>query len=239
MSEHNTLITRRRLVTGLAATGAVTTAAGWAAVRPKDAKYLLQHVSRWNDLAQAALFSPDRLAQTYSPDAITRPFPFNGFYPESLAPEVDGTNWRLRVEGRVRETADWTLDHLRSLPQEDQITRLICIEGWSAVGKWGGVPLRHFLQAIGADLNARYVAFRCADDYYTSIDMASALHPQTILALTFLDRALPTQFGFPLRLRIPTKLGFKNAKHIVAIEVTNEFRGGYWEDQGYNWFSGI
>jgi DMSO/TMAO reductase YedYZ molybdopterin-dependent catalytic subunit len=204
MADHDTLITRRRLVTGLAATGAVATAAGWSVARPNDAKQVLRQVSQWNDFVQGAVFSPDRLAQTYAPDAITRPFPFNGFYPESLAPEVDGSSWRLRVEGRASETADWTLERLRSLRQEEQITRLICIEGWSAVGKWGGVPLRYFLQAVGADLNARYIAFRCADEYYTSIDMASALHPQTILALTFLDRTLPTQFGFPVRLRIPT-----------------------------------
>jgi DMSO/TMAO reductase YedYZ molybdopterin-dependent catalytic subunit len=116
---------------------------------------------------------------------------------------------------------------------------LICIEGWSAVGQWRGIPLRHFLQHIGADLTARYVGFKCADRYYSSIDMATALHPQTILALEFGDQALPADYGYPLRLRVPTKLGFKNAKHIAALFVSDTNPGGYWEDQGYNWFSGI
>ncbi|GAB7198138.1 hypothetical protein OS11_44170 [Dickeya oryzae] len=98
---------------------------------------------------------------------------------------------------------------MRQLPQETQITRLICIEGWSAIGQWRGIPLRLFLQHVGADLNARYVGFKCADRYYSSIDMATALHPQTILALEFGDQTLPPDYGYPLRLRVPTKLGFK------------------------------
>ena len=128
---------------------------------------------------------------------------------------------------------------LRAMPQESQITRHICIEGWSAIGQWSGVRLRDFLVRIGADTRARYVAFRCADDYRGSIDMATALHPQTLLALTFRGAPLPPRYGFPLKLRVPTKLGFKNPKHIVAIEVTNTFPGGFWEDYGYNWFSGL
>ena len=91
---------------------------------------------------------------------------------------------------------------------------------------------------MGADTSARYVGFKCADRYYGSIDMASALAPQTILALDFHGEPLPQEFGFPMRLRIPTKLGFKNPKWITALYVTNDYPGGYWEDQGYNWFSG-
>ena len=94
------------------------------------------------------------------------------------------------------------------------------------------------LERVGADMRARYVGFKCIDKYYSSIDMASALHPQTILALDFEQQPLPAEFGFPARLRIPTKLGFKNPKHIAEIFVTNDYPGGYWEDQGYNWFSG-
>jgi DMSO/TMAO reductase YedYZ molybdopterin-dependent catalytic subunit len=100
------------------------------------------------------------------------------------------------------------------------------------------VRLSEFLQRVGADLSAKYVGFKCADEYYGSIDMASALHPQTILALRYADQILPPKYGFPMRLRIPTKLGFKNPKHIAAIFVSNTHPGGYWEDQGYNWFSG-
>jgi DMSO/TMAO reductase YedYZ molybdopterin-dependent catalytic subunit len=118
------------------------------------------------------------------------------------------------------------------------VTRLICVEGWSAIGKWSGVRLGDFLQRVGADLSAKYVGFKCGDDYYGSIDMASALHPQTILALRYADQILEPKYGFPMRLRIPTKLGFKNPKHIAVIFVSNTHPGGYWEDQGYNWFSG-
>ena len=95
-----------------------------------------------------------------------------------------------------------------------------------------------FLARIGADTTAKYVGFQCADDYYGSIDMATALHPQTQLSLRYADELLPPKYGYPMKLRIPTKLGFKNPKLIAAIFVTNEYPGGYWEDKGYNWYSG-
>ncbi len=196
-------------------------------------------MSRWNDKVQAALFSRARLAPTYTEADITNPFPFNAYYPIDQVRQVDGAAWRLEVSGLVSERRGWTLADLTALPQTSEITRHICIEGWSAVGKWGGVPFRDFLARIGADTRARYVSFRCADDYRSSIDMATALHKQTLLALTFRDAPLPREFGFPVKLRVPTKLGFKNPKHIVAIEVTNVYPGGFWEDYGYNWFSGI
>ena len=199
---------------------------------------VLWAMSRWNDRVQAWLFSGQRLAQTYRPDQITQPFPFNAFYPEYNVPEIDLAGYRLEVAGKVEKKAPWTLEQLQRLPQQSQITRLICIEGWSAIGKWGGVPFATFLKAIGADLSARYVSFKCADDYYTSIDMATALHPQTIIALTYDGQILPRKYGYPMKLRMPTKLGYKNPKHIQVIEVTNRFPGGYWEDQGYNWFGG-
>jgi DMSO/TMAO reductase YedYZ molybdopterin-dependent catalytic subunit len=100
------------------------------------------------------------------------------------------------------------------------------------------VRFSEFLRLIDADTSARYVGFKCADKYHSSIDMATALHPQTILAFTFRDQVLPTKYGFPMKLRVPTKLGFKNPKHIMAMYVTNDYPGGFWEDQGYNWFSG-
>ena len=109
---------------------------------------------------------------------------------------------------------------------------------WAAIGKWSGVRFSDFLQRVGADTTAKYVGFQCADDYYGSIDMATALHPQTQLSFRFADELLPPKYGYPMKLRVPTKLGFKNPKHITAIFVTNEYPGGYWEDKGYNWFSG-
>jgi DMSO/TMAO reductase YedYZ molybdopterin-dependent catalytic subunit len=197
----------------------------------------LKSILRFDDTVQAALFSGRRLAQTYPVSAVTKPFRFNAYYPEWQVRGVpDG--WRLEVAGSVSEKAPWTIEALRKLPQVEQITRHICIEGWSQIGHWSGVPLRAFLQRIGADLRAPYVSFKCFDGYSTSIDMPSALHPQTILALDFLGQPLAPEWGAPLRLRIPTKLGFKSAKNLQAIEVTHIFPGGFWENQGYDWFSG-
>ncbi|MEB0241322.1 molybdopterin-dependent oxidoreductase, partial [Pseudomonas sp. 5C2] len=148
-------------------------------------------MSRWNDRVQAWLFSGQRLAPTYDLAKVTSPFPFNAFYPEYNVPEVDLSTYRLAVSGLVRDTQPWTLENLRKLPQRTDITRLICVEGWSAIGQWGGVPLRTFLEHIGADTTAKFVGFKCADKYYSSLDMPTALHPQTLLALDFGQVALP------------------------------------------------
>lgn len=232
-------LTRRALLrTGLVA-GAAAATGGTLLVAPGVRNSALTGMSRWNDRVQGALFDADDMAQTYDPEAITSPFPFNGFYPESLAPRVDPVTWRFEVTGRVAQPTVLNLEDLRGVDAHTQITRLICIEGWSAVGKWAGPRLRDILDAAGADLTARYLTLTCADGYWTSIDMASARQAQTILALDFLDRPLPRAFGAPMRLRIPTKLGFKNAKHLIRIEVTNTRAGGYWEDQGYGWFAGL
>ncbi|WP_019903597.1 molybdopterin-dependent oxidoreductase [Methylobacterium sp. 77] len=200
---------------------------------------ILGGISRLNDRFQGALFGGTRLAPTFGVSDITPDFPFNAYYPASKIRVIDGSTWKLELAGLVSDKTPWTLDRLRALPQEGQITRHVCVEGWSAIGQWSGVPFRTFLERIGADTRARYVRFACGDDYWTSIDMASALHPQTILALDYAGAPLPPKYGFPVKLRIPTKLGFKNPKHIMAITVTNDYPGGYWEDQGYNWFSGL
>jgi len=147
-------------------------------------------------------------------------------------------DYRLEVGGLVARPLSLSLAELRALPSRTQITRHDCVEGWSAIGKWGGVRFAEFLQRIGADTSAKYVGFKCADGYYTSIDMPTALHAQTLLTLTYDGETLPARYGFPLKLRMPTKLGYKNPKHIQAVFVTNTNPGGYWEDQGYNWFGG-
>ena len=200
---------------------------------------VLWAMSRWNDRVQAWLFSGRKLAPTFARAQITKPFPFNAFYGQDDIPEVDLTSYSLAVSGRIRDKAPWTLESLRKLPQRSDITRLICVEGWSAIGQWGGVPLKTFLEHIGADTTAKFVGFKCADRYYSSLDMPTALHPQTLLALDYANVALPPEYGYPLRVRVPTKLGFKNPKHVVEVFVSNDNPGGYWEDQGYNWFSGI
>ena len=229
---------RRGLLRGSLSLGALTMLTGCNLSDGDAVDRALWAISRFNDRVQAWLFDPNRLAPTYRVSDLTVPFPFNAFYPEDSAPEIDGAAWKLEVSGLVDDRTPWTLERLRTLPQESQITRHICIEGWSAIGQWSGVPFRTFLNRIGADTRARYVGFKCADRYYSSIDMPTALHPQTILALDYGKEPLPVEYGFPLKLRVPTKIGFKNPKHIASLFVTNDYPGGWWEDQGYNWFSG-
>jgi len=218
--------------------GALAMLSGCKLTDDESVQKVLTGMSRWNDGAQALIFSQARLAPEFPESAITKPFPFNAFYTEDEITYVDGKQYKLELAGNIRDKKPWTLPELYALPQTSQITRHICVEGWSAIGKWSGVRFSDFLARIGADTTAKYIGFECADDYSTSIDMATALHPQTLLTFRFADQILPPKYGFPMKLRIPTKLGFKNPKHIMAMTVTNEYPGGYWEDQGYNWFSG-
>jgi DMSO/TMAO reductase YedYZ molybdopterin-dependent catalytic subunit len=218
--------------------GALSLLAGCELTSDERVQQVLERMSRWNDRVQGWLFDPRKLAPEYAESMITRPFPFNGYYPESDVRVIDETDYKLQLGGMIKERKPWRLPELYALPQVSQVTRLICVEGWSAIGKWSGVRFSDFLQRVGADLGAKYVGFNCGDDYYSSIDMATALHPQTLLAFRFADQILPPKYGFPMKLRMPTKLGFKNPKHIMEIFVANDNPGGYWEDKGYNWFSG-
>jgi DMSO/TMAO reductase YedYZ molybdopterin-dependent catalytic subunit len=170
---------------------------------------------------------PHTKAPSYPESQAVKDFRYNAYFGESLIPKIDGESYKLNLSGLVDRRRPWTLPELYELPQESQVTRLVCVEGWSMIGKWAGVPFRTFLQRIGAE------------GYYSSIDMASALHPQTFLTLKISDEILAPRYGYPLKLRIPTKLGFKNPKWITAIFVTNRFPGGFWEDRGYNWFAGV
>jgi DMSO/TMAO reductase YedYZ molybdopterin-dependent catalytic subunit len=218
--------------------GALSLLAGCDITDDEAVQRVLSSMSRWNDDVQHWLFDSQRLAPEFPESRITEPFPYNGYYPEEEVREIDGASYKLELAGMMRDRRPWSLADLYALPQVSQVTRHICVEGWSAIGKWSGVRLSDFLARIGADTTAKYVGFQCADDYYGSIDMATALHPQTIIALRYADEILPPKYGYPLKIRIPTKLGFKNPKHVAAMFVTNEYPGGYWEDKGYNWFSG-
>jgi len=232
-------INRRKVLRGAVSLGALSMLTGCDVTRRDSVQSVLRTVSQWNDRAQAALFRPNHLAPTYAPSQVVKPPRFNAYYDvEDVAP-VNVANWKLELSGLIEDKRPWTARQIYDLPEQEIIVRHICVEGWDYIGQWSGVNLRHFLQRIGADLTAKYVSFRCADDYYGSIDMPSALHPQTLLATKYAGEPITDPFGFPLRLRTAVKLGFKNPKWITAMEVTNTYRGGYWEDRGFNWFSGI
>jgi DMSO/TMAO reductase YedYZ molybdopterin-dependent catalytic subunit len=231
--------TRRLFLRGGLSLGALTVLTGCDIIDGSSAEQVLVKISHLNDSAQAWLFDPNKLAPTYPDSMVARPFRFNAYYPEEEAPEVDKDDYALEVGGLVDDKKTWKLDELYALPQETQITRHVCVEGWSEIGKWTGHPLRDFLKRVGADTRAKYVWFRCAEGYSTSIAMATALHPQTQMTFKFDGEILPRKFGFPMKVRIPTKLGFKNPKHVMEMAVINNWNPGYWEEQGYNWFSGL
>jgi DMSO/TMAO reductase YedYZ molybdopterin-dependent catalytic subunit len=230
---------RRLFLKGAVGIGTLTLLTGCEVTDGYSAENALRYVSAFNDRVQSLLFNPDTLAPGFAPEAITRPFPFNAFYAEDEAPEIAEADWQLAVAGKVSNTKSWTLGDIAKLPQETQITQHICIEGWSAIGEFQGVRLSHFLDLIGADKTASYVEFRCDDGYSTSLDMPTALHPQTQMTLRLNGETLPRRNGYPIKIRVPTKLGFKNPKHITELIVTNEYKEGYWEAYGYNWFSGL
>jgi len=231
-------LSRRRFIASGASLGALTFLTGCDVTDTFSAESMLAQISKFNDGVQAAIFNPNALAPTFSEKDIKRPFPFNAYYQEDEAPEVDADDWKLEVSGLVQNKKSWTLPELHKLPEVSQITRHICVEGWSAIGSWQGTPLRDFLTLVGADTKAKYVWFRCAEGYTSPLDMPTALHPQTQMTFKFDNKILPQAYGFPMKIRVPTKLGFKNPKYVVSLEVTNDYKGGYWEDQGYNDFSG-
>jgi DMSO/TMAO reductase YedYZ molybdopterin-dependent catalytic subunit len=232
-------IERRLFLRQALSLGALTLLTGCDISDRDDVQAVLRAMSRWNDKAQALLFGRQKLAPTYAESDAVRDFRYNAFFPLEQVPRLVAADYRLQLSGLIQDKRAWTVEALHALPQESQITRHVCVEGWSMIGKWSGTPLRVFLERVGADLTARYVGFHCADGYYGSIDMPTALHPQTIMSFKFADEILPHKYGYPFKVRIPTKLGFKNPKWVTTIFVTNRFPGGFWEDRGYNWFSGL
>ena len=186
---------RRQFLRGAASLGALAVLTGCDIVDGVSAEHALSVVSRFNDGVQAWLFDPNKLAPTYPESAITRPFPFNAYYPEDDAPEVDGTRYRLEVGGLVDDKRSWSLDGLYALPQEKQITRHVCVEGWSAIGSWTGTRLSDFLRRVGADTRAKYVWFQCAEGYSNTIDMATAASADAD-DIPFDNEILPVKYGF-------------------------------------------
>jgi DMSO/TMAO reductase YedYZ molybdopterin-dependent catalytic subunit len=232
-------IDRRNVLRGTLSLGALTLLGGCDVSENDKLQTVLRAVSDWNDRVQAFIFRPNHLAPTYPEELVVKPPRFNAYYDIEDVKPVDGATWKLELSGLIAEKRPWTLEQLYQLPEQEMIIKHICVEGWDYIGQWSGINLRAFLARIGADTTAKYVAFRCADDYTESIDMASALHPQTMLATKYAREPITDPFGFPLRLRTATKLGFKNAKWVTAMEVTNDFPDTYYRKEGFNWFAGI
>jgi DMSO/TMAO reductase YedYZ molybdopterin-dependent catalytic subunit len=194
-----------------------------------------------SDAAAAWTFDPRLLAPTF-PDAEVTPFdrfPLNSYLVHD--PEIDLDEWRLEVSGLVTKPGEYRLAALGALPRVRQNTRHICIEGWDVVGSFGGVRLLDLLTLVGVDPQARFLEVACADDYYESIDVATARHPQSLLCDEMYGRPLSREHGAPLRLILPTKLGYKQAKYVVGLRVSDVLgpKRGYWVDQGYSWHGGL
>ena len=206
------------------------------------------------------LNSSTPLAREYSKSDISRVFKANGTTrPDTAiyrALQMSGfVDWRLQIDGLVNKPLSFSLDELRAMPSRTQITRHDCVEGWSAIGEWTGVPLGYLLMQAQLKPNAKYLMFRCADNlgqtpgetglYYESIDLVDAYHPQTIMAYAMNGQTLPVEHGAPLRLRVERQLGYKMAKYVMRIEAVDDFskivlgKGGFWEDRGYEWYAGI
>ena len=198
------------------------------------------------------------MAQEFPEADLSPSFRSNGTaMPDSEAYEALAAKgfagYRLEVGGLVESPRSLSLSDVRALESRTQITRHDCVEGWSAIGKWKGAKLSALLDVVKPKPNARYVVFHCADPmsddgkdpYYESIDMDDAWHPQTILAYDLNGELLPIKNGAPLRLRVERQLGYKHAKYVMRIELVESFahiaggKGGYWEDQGYQWYAGI
>lgn len=207
---------------------------------PPLQKPLLKAGLGFSDWASGLLFRRGHLAPTFA-DAELTPFdkfPINGYDVED--PGVDLENWTLTVSGAVQKPGAYTLAQIKALPAVTQNTRHVCVEGWDVIGRFSGVRISDFLKMIGADPSARFLSVECADDYYESLDMASALHPQSLLCYGMYGQPLTREHGAPLRMIIPTKVGYKQAKYLTDLKVSHVLeRAGYWEDQGYSEFYGL
>jgi DMSO/TMAO reductase YedYZ molybdopterin-dependent catalytic subunit len=226
-----------RLAAG-AGTASLVAACSWDGgdvLRPR-----LLAVSRINDwVGEKILFSPTRLAQTYTPAERSTTFP-SYFISPAMPHLQDPGAWRLRVDGLVRQPLSLSLADLMAMPRISYTVKHHCVEGWTALATWHGVPVSAIVARCQPLDPARYINFASFDrNYSNGWDMASAMHPQTILAYGMNDRALGPDHGAPLRLYSPTKLGYKLTKYLLSMTFTDKRPGGYWEDQGYPWFGGI
>ena len=207
---------------------------------PGVQELLLKKGLGFSDWMSARLFRSGHLAPTFADSDLTpfEKFPINDYDVDD--PGVIFENWTLTVSGLVQTPGDYKLDQIQALPPVRQNTKHVCVEGWDVIGRFGGARLSDFLRMIGADTSAKFITVGCADDYYESLDMATALHPQTLLCYEMYDRPLTREHGAHLRLNVPTKIGYKQAQYLTDLKVTSVLeKVGYWEDQGYSSFYGL
>ncbi len=234
------MVDRRGFVTLAAGAGpaVLVAACGWDggdAIRPQ-----LLGWSRLNDwVGEKILYSPTRLAREYP--LVERSARLPSYFISGMTPVLaDPAVWRLRVDGLVRRPLALSLADLHALPRVGYTVKHHCVEGWTAIATWHGVPVSAIVERCEPLPAARYIRFDSFDSGYSNgWDLASALHPQTILAYGLNDNPLPPAHGAPLRVYSPTKLGYKLTKYLVSMTFTDTRPGGYWEDQGYPWFAGI
>ena len=261
MSKRELRITRRKLLLNAASGAGIVLLSGCEKTLNQlsgndTVRAILGSAEQANRRIQRLFAGRNKLAQEFNEKEISSYFRPNGLpAPVTLEYRAGADNnwqgWQLEVTGLVERPAKFALSELQSLPARTQITRHDCVEGWSAIAKWKGVPLAEIMSRTRPLAAARYIVFHCMDSdssgnsYYESIDLVDAQHPQTILAYEMNDRALPIEHGAPLRLRVENQLGYKHAKYIRALEFVANFdklaqgKGGYWEDQGYEWYAGI
>jgi DMSO/TMAO reductase YedYZ molybdopterin-dependent catalytic subunit len=254
---------RRRLLRGAVAAAGSAFLAGCDRLSRNDSFVeVLQSAEHLNEAIAKVVAPRPAMAQEFGEDRIVQTFRSNGTLSPRDSDYValrDGgfADYRLTVGGLVATPVELTLAQLRALPARTQITRHDCVEGWSCIGKWKGVQLARILDLVQPKPEAKYVVFRCFDSmeapsldgrdsrYYESIDLDDAHHAQTILAYELNDQPLPVSNGAPLRCRVERQLGYKMAKYIRSIELVASFadirggKGGYWEDEGYEWYGGI
>ena len=241
LTQNRTLIddiNRRNVLRGAISLGALSLLTGCDVSEHDSVQKVLRTVSGWNDRVQATIFRPHHLAPTYSASQVVKPPRFNAYYDIEEVKPIDGATWKLELAGRIR-TSNLNAQQIYQLPEQEIIIKHICVEGWDYIGQWSGPTCAIFLERVGADLKAntsissattttpRASTWRCA---------ASADHPRDQICRRHSGRSVRLSAATAASL---TKLGYKNAKWIKAIEVTNDFRETFWSKQGFNWFAGI
>jgi DMSO/TMAO reductase YedYZ molybdopterin-dependent catalytic subunit len=250
-------LSRRRLLKGIAGAAGLVTLSGCDKLSRSDwFRDVLGHTEALTERVQRALTPRNALAQEYAESEISALFPANGNSDPGTEEYVQMAqrhfaDWHLAIDGLVAKPTTFSFASLRDISSRTQITRHDCVEGWSAIGKWTGVPLGDLMHRVEPLSEAKYAVFYCADiddqgvAYYESMAVEDLYHPQNILAYELNDKPLDVPHGAPLRLRFERQLGYKHAKYVTAIELVSSLggigggKGGYWEDQGYEWYAGI